>query len=768
MPAQVQKMLELYEQLRQRMGVVVVGPSGSGKSAVWHILRAALGRIQANAVRTYTMNPKAMPRQQLLGRIDVDTREWFDGVLTEASRQVVKEPLDVHSWIICDGDIDPEWIESLNSVLDDNRLLTMPSGERIQFGPNVNFIFETHDLTSASPATISRMGMIFLSEDDVDLPAMVQSWTKQHIAEAMQPQMQDWIEDLFFRTLDWVLAAGHSLAVDQGKVGLTMNGLTQLLGVSNRAGFICALIHGLGAPLEVGARRKLAREVLGWAHEAPPDPRDPLNFRATGAGGLVPYAIRDGDGDELSLDDLLASPLIHTADVTRTADILRPWFENKSHFLLVGPEGCGKSNILLRTFGSSGRSVAVSTLNCNAQTQPEDVIQRLSQSCLAISSNAGRVFRPKEAERLLLYLKDLNLPKPDSWGTSMLVSFVQQLVAYNGFYDSNLEWISLENVQVVVSMNPSTTMGRHVLSTRFTSIVRVLCVTYPDAAQLEVIYSAMLSPVVRTKVGGRGEWADPGKIQKLAGSMVNVYQQLRQRLTRDMHSHYVFTPVFLTRWCVALLRYDLQAVPLLEAWAHAAQRLIRPTLVGEDAGNFDAILNAVLRSDWSTSLDSLKGHVYTSLAPVEASGWRGHARPLTKLSQADYKELLGGGMRKYAREFSDLNLQLFDEVGGGSAFLAFYLYILVDVCDLPLCVGSPLNPCLRYAHLRCYNPAFSPDARASCLHRRHPLQSRGLLAFGWSQWWRPALWCASGGPHAWLGGHVAQDWSQLQSQVFPG
>ena len=55
-------------------------------------------------------------------------------------------------------------MESLNSVLDDNRLLTMPSGERIQFGPNVNFIFETHDLKFASPATVSRMGMIFLDE----------------------------------------------------------------------------------------------------------------------------------------------------------------------------------------------------------------------------------------------------------------------------------------------------------------------------------------------------------------------------------------------------------------------------------------------------------------------------------------------------------------------------------------------------------------------------------------------------------------------------
>ena len=99
---------------------------------------------------------------QLLGQIDMDTREWSDGVLTNAARQVVREPIDIQSWIVCDGDIDPEWIESLNSVLDDNRLLTMPSGERIQFGPNVNFLFESHDLSCASPATISRMGMIFL------------------------------------------------------------------------------------------------------------------------------------------------------------------------------------------------------------------------------------------------------------------------------------------------------------------------------------------------------------------------------------------------------------------------------------------------------------------------------------------------------------------------------------------------------------------------------------------------------------------------------
>lgn len=90
----------MYEQLRQRMGVVIVGPSGAGKSTLWRMLRAALCKT-GKVVKQYTMNPKAMPRHQLLGHIDMDTREWSDGVLTNSARQVVREP---QGWsLLCDS-----------------------------------------------------------------------------------------------------------------------------------------------------------------------------------------------------------------------------------------------------------------------------------------------------------------------------------------------------------------------------------------------------------------------------------------------------------------------------------------------------------------------------------------------------------------------------------------------------------------------------------------------------------------------------------------
>ena len=50
--------------------------------------------------------------------MDMDTREWSDGVLTQAARMVVKEPIEVQSWIVCDGDIDPEWVCDNSPLID--------------------------------------------------------------------------------------------------------------------------------------------------------------------------------------------------------------------------------------------------------------------------------------------------------------------------------------------------------------------------------------------------------------------------------------------------------------------------------------------------------------------------------------------------------------------------------------------------------------------------------------------------------------------------
>ncbi|CAG2190736.1 DNCH2 [Mytilus edulis] len=631
---QVKKALELYEQLRQRTGVVVVGPSGSGKSTLWRILRQGLHKI-GKEVKKYTMNPKAMHRTQLLGSIDMDTREWTDGVLTYSARkQKVKEPQEIQSWIICDGDIDPEWIESLNSVLNDNRLLTMPSGERIQFGPNVNFL-----------------------DEDTDVKALVSSWLSSQ-PDSDQQILSGWIEDYFYKAVEWVLKRSD-FVVDTSLVGCVLNGLSHLHNVRNKAHFAVCLIHGLGGNLNEGSREEFAKEVFSLTQEQPPESRRPLDtYYDENMGRLMTYAMESAT--DLSADNFTASssaslPVIRTADVQKNLDYFAPWLQadNKQPFILVGPEGCGKEMLLKHCFEQL-RSTQIAIVHCSAQTNPTHVLQKLGQTCMVLNTNTGRVYRPKDCERLVLYLKDINLPKPDKWGTCQLIAFLQQVVTYNGFYDSNLEWVGLEGVQVA-SMNADI-----------------------KEDQLQTIYTSYLTPILHKQlkkhpVGG-------SKIHALAGSMVQLYDQLKSRFTVDDYSHYLFTPRDLTNWCLSLLRYDLNAGAkegssdhLLEIWAYEARRLFRDKIVGSDGLNkFDSILMSVIRSDWSTNIfDNLENDFFVTWGARTESGAPSVAagaplppmgKSLGKLTGEDLVSVVERGLKLYSRENRDLDILIFKEV----------------------------------------------------------------------------------------------------------
>lgn len=128
--------------MQTRHSTIVVGPTCAGKSTVINIYRSV-----ENA-QCYYINPKAITTNELYGTMDMQTREWQDGLLSKTFRLANEKPTgkDEMRWIIFDGDVDAVWIENMNSVMDDNKLLTLINGDRIRLERYCKLLFEVYDL----------------------------------------------------------------------------------------------------------------------------------------------------------------------------------------------------------------------------------------------------------------------------------------------------------------------------------------------------------------------------------------------------------------------------------------------------------------------------------------------------------------------------------------------------------------------------------------------------------------------------------------------
>jgi len=160
-PGLVDKLIQIQESMKVSHGIIITGESFTGKSCMLSILEDVYNQncIDINhpkGVQRIIVSPGSVDVQHLFGYYKKDSPIWIDGIIEDSLRQTENKSL----WLVFDGTMDPYWTDSINTSLDNNRVMTFPNSSRVTVSDNTWFFFETLSLSFASPSFISRCSII--------------------------------------------------------------------------------------------------------------------------------------------------------------------------------------------------------------------------------------------------------------------------------------------------------------------------------------------------------------------------------------------------------------------------------------------------------------------------------------------------------------------------------------------------------------------------------------------------------------------------------
>ena len=131
---------------------MIVGETMSGKTTTYQILKQAMtnltneGAPGMQRVEYSIINPKSITIDQLYGFSDPITKEWNEGIFAFIFKKYSVSKTPNRKWIIFNGPVDADWIENMNTVLDDNKKLCLSSGDTIIMSDKMTMMYEVNDL----------------------------------------------------------------------------------------------------------------------------------------------------------------------------------------------------------------------------------------------------------------------------------------------------------------------------------------------------------------------------------------------------------------------------------------------------------------------------------------------------------------------------------------------------------------------------------------------------------------------------------------------
>jgi dynein heavy chain len=585
------KILQLFEIFQVRFGAVLTGLTMSGKTTAYRTLAASMQALREAGSKNEVMqlvhfkvlNPKCITMGELYGEFSKMTGEWTDGLGSTIMREFCADESEDRKWTVFDGPIDAIWIENMNTVLDDNMTLCLANGERIKLKTQMRMLFEVGDLDEASPATVSRLGVVFLTPDALGWQPFVRSWIPREMPAKMSEALKDYVLNLFLSTVDFGLQFRKTSCVEPIAT-------TEIQTVQSLCRLFTALIRiagdkhketGVAVGLNVEGDVEKVKKVLdsmfafafiwsiGGSISSEGFEKFDLNIRAGNLKDSMLAKIRYGPGtvydsfpDVAQCEKAEGMPwlkwsailpafaydrempyfnmVVPTIDTVRFGYLLQTQLSQLYPVFFTGVTGTGKTVVMqdfLNRASSAdykgGTPVVPILINFSAQTAALDTQMTIE----------GKLEKKKKTQlgaptgkRCVIYVDDVNMPFVETYGAQPPIELLRQYADHKGFYDrQKLFWKDVTDSVIVSSAAPPGG-GRAVMTTRFTRHFHMLCIPPASEEVLQSIFGSIFT-------GFASIFAEDIKTsaKKVVAATIEVFNRTRETMKpTPVKSHYTF------------------------------------------------------------------------------------------------------------------------------------------------------------------------------------------------------------------------------------